>query len=350
MSWNEFFDKPVNYYDIPKTNGENKTDTVPCKTLEDEVKKLEDELQALKDELAGIDAAIAQAKKDTVGCGKAIKKKDDAAKKADNDYYSQQNRKKNWEQGGKTAPQNVQDDLKKAGDNRRAANEELAAQQKKCDDLAQKIKDLEYRKQVLPYKIKSLENEIEKSKAELEKCKQKAAEEKKKKVDAEKRKAAEEAAAATAAAQKDEARRKAIETNSYVSINIYELGLISSPDFWEERGVWYWLLAGLAMINVKGENVDAALKGILDQAEDAAGVPGSTDMLQALQAMYKVVGVMNDPCIGLGQSTTVQRLMKRTNKATGSLYTAEQALDKTDRMCEMMQLLKKLGAAAAGRK
>ena len=133
-------------------------------------------------------------------------------------------------------------------------------------------------------------------------------------------------------------------------LNIYDLGLIDADEFWEVKGVWDWLPALLSKINLQGNNVDAALKAVLDQAEDKAGVPGSTDMIQALGGLYQVVAAMKDPCLGLGKSTTVGRLMKRVNKKTGTFYTEEQALEKTERMCEIFQTIKKLCAEAASRK
>lgn len=172
---------PPVFSDIPKTGAENKTDTIPCKELEESLKKLEDQLQGLKNELAGIDGQIRTAKLALIDCNNALKAALDeysAAKKA---FDFQDRRIDYWKTDKKAIPTDVQkdyDDAKKAKD---IAAKKWSDQNKECKKLEQKIAQLEARKKELPGLIKTAEDNIDKLKTEIEKCKKKAAEEKKKK-------------------------------------------------------------------------------------------------------------------------------------------------------------------------
>ena len=329
-------DRPVNYYDLPKTGGDNKTDTVPCKDLEDALKKMEDALQGLKDELESIDGQIRNAKLALIDCNIALEvalKEYYTAKKA---FDFQERRIGYFKTDKKAIPPAVQkdhDDAQKAKDD---ASKKWSDQNKKCKALEQKIAGLEARKLSLPGLIKSLEEDIGKLKTEIEKCKEKEAAKKKKAEDDKKR--AEDEAAAKAAAKKTEAdaKRESIETNRYLLQNIYSLGLISSKEFWETPGITSWLPEILE-------------KPIGDIAEEIGKSTIPADAIPALAGVYQVIGMLLDPCTNAGSTKTINRLKNMINTRTTLNYTDEEALSKTEKMCEMLKKIKAL-AAAAGKK
>ena len=327
------YGQPAGQYDIPKTSGENKTDTIPCKELEELLKKLEDQLQGLKDELAAIDGQIRNAKLALIDCNEALKAALADYHAAKKEFDKQAERKHNYEINKQSMPPAAQkeyEDAKKAKDD---AAKKWSDQNKKCKDLEQKIAGLEARKTALPGLIKSLEDDIGKLKTEIEKCKQKEAEEKRK-TEEEIKKAEAAAAAKTAAEKADaDARRERIETNRYLLQNIYSLGLISSKEFWETPGITSWLPEVLE-------------KPLGDIAEEVGKTTIPVDALPALAGVYQVAGMLLDPCTADGSRKTIERLKKMINTRTGAIYTDEQALDKTEKMCEMLKKIKALSAAA----
>ena len=133
-----------------------------------------------------------------------------------------------------------------------------------------------------------------------------------------------------------DARRERIETNRYLLQNIYSLGLISSKEFWETPGITSWLPEVLE-------------KPLGDIAEELGKSTIPADALPALAGVYQVVGMLLDPCTADGSRKTIERLKKMINTRTGAIYTDEQALDKTEKMCEMLKKIRAL-AAAAGKK
>jgi hypothetical protein len=328
-------DAPVQFKNEPGTGNEQKTDTVPCP--EENYSAKQTELDALKTELAGIDAALASAMKDTADCGKVKRKKTTAAHIASENFKKQEQRKKNWDKSGKETPGSVKDAYDKAKEEKEKADGEAAEQKKKCDEADKKLKDLENRKSILPALIKSLEALVDVLKTEAEKCKQEA-EIKKRKEEEEKKKAADAAAAAeSATAAEAEARRSAIETQRYLLQNIYSLGLISSKEFWETKGLWDWL----------PEKLSKPIGDLLENKGNPSPIP--VDIIPALAGIYQVAGKMLDPCSPDGARKTVERLKKMINTRTDSKYTDEEALTKTEQMCEVLQKLKALSKTAGGK-
>ena len=326
---------PVRFYDVPETNENAKNDTVPCP--ENTLATKQAELESLRSELAGIDAAIAKAKADTAACGREKRKKSAAASAANEEFKRKEQRKKNWDKSGVETPQNVKDDYNNAKTEKDKAEQEADEQAKKCDELALKLKELENRKLALPGEIKKQEEQVDVLKTEAEKCKLEA-EAKKKKAEDDKRKAEEAAAAATAAeAAAKETRRESVAHQRYLLQNIYSLGLISSREFWEAKGLWDWLPETLS-------------KPVGDFFEDKGNPsPIPIDIIPALAGIYQVFGKMLDPCSPDGGRKTIERLGRMINTKTNLKYTDEEALRKTEQMCELLQKLKALSNAAGGK-
>ncbi len=326
---------PVRFYDVPDTKENARSDTVPCP--ENTLAEQQSALESLRSELAGIDASIAKAKADTAACGIGKRKKEAAAAVASEEFKKQEQRKKNWDKSGKETPKNVKDDYDNAKKEKEKTDREAAEESKKCDAAVKKWKDLENRKLALPGEIKKQEEKVELLKTETERCKQEAEEKKKK--DAENKKKAEEAAAAATAAEAAaaEAHRQSVSHQRYLLQNIYSLGLISSREFWETKGLWDWLPEALS-------------KPVGDYLEDKGNPsPIPIDIIPALAGIYQVVGKMLDPCSPDGARKTVERLGKMINTKTDAKYTSEEALTKTEQMCELLQKLKAMSKAAGGK-
>jgi hypothetical protein len=109
--------------------------------------------------------------------------------------------------------------------------------------------------------------------------------------------------------------------------------LISSREFWETPGITSWLPEVLE-------------KPIGDIAEELGKSAIPADALPALAGIYQVAGMLLDPCTAEGSQKTIARLKKKMNTKTEAMYTDEEALDKTERMCEMLKKIKALAAAA----
>ena len=176
------------YTDIPATNNDTKTDTVPCKDLEEKVKAAEEALQKLKDELAGIDNQISGTQKSLDDCNKALAALLSAYHAKKKTFDDQNNTKKNWEKSGKKLSDEKQKSFDKAEQEKNDAAKEWSDQNKKCKALADALAALKARKAALPGLIATGEGELKGLKDELEKCKTKAAEDKKKKEEEERRK------------------------------------------------------------------------------------------------------------------------------------------------------------------
>lgn len=329
-------DPPFQFNPEKATGGDQKADSIPCPP-EANLTKEQDVLDALKAELAGIGAAIAAAKKDTADCKKENRAKKAAARAANDNFNIQAQRKKNWTQRGTTIPDNVNKAYDKALEEKEKADKEVADQKAKCEAADKKLKDLENRQSILPALITTQEALVNILKTEAEKCR-KEAEEKKKKEEEDKKKAAEAAAYETAAAAAEaEARRSAVAHQRYLLQNIYSLGLISSKEFWEIKGLWDWLPEKLS-------------KPIGDFAEDKGNPsPIPIDIIPALAGIYQLAGQLLDPCTAEGSLKTIQRLKKMTNTKTNSLYTDEEALTKAENMCEALNKLKAMSKAAGGK-
>lgn len=329
-------DPPVQFNPETVTGGDQKTDSVPCPP-EANLTKEQEALDALKAELAGIGAAIAAAKKDTADCKKENRAKKAAARTANDNFKKQAQRKKNWAQKGTTIPDDVNKAYDKAFEEKEKADKEVADQKAKCEAADKKLKDLENRQSILPALISSQEALVNVLKTEAEKCR-KEAEEKKKKEEEDKKKAAEAAAYETAAAAAAaEAQRSAVAHQRYLLQNIYSLGLISSKEFWEIKGLWDWLPEKLS-------------KPIGDFAEDKGNPsPIPIDIIPALAGIYQLAGQLLDPCTAEGSLKTIQRLKKMTNTKTNSLYTDEEALTKAENMCEALNKLNAMSKAAGGK-
>lgn len=326
-------DSRIDLYDIRKTGGENKTDTIPCKDLEDSLKKLEESLQGLKDELAGIDGEIQRTQNALKDCKEALAVALAEYHAAKKEFDKQAERKHNYGINKQSLPPGAEKEYDKAKTDKENASKKWSDQNKICKALEQKIAQLESRKSSLPGLIKSLEGDIGKLKTEIEKCKEKEAE-KKRKAEEERKKSEAEAAAKTAAEKAEaDARRERVETNRYLLQNIYSLGLISSKEFWETPGITSWLPEVLE-------------KPIGDIAEEIGKSTIPADAIPALAGIYQIVGMLLDPCTADGSRKTFERLKKMINTRTEAIYTDEQALDKTEKMCEMLKKIKALSAAA----
>ena len=179
-----------------------------------------------------------------------------------------------------------------------------------------------------------------------EKCK-KLAEERRRQEEERRKKAADAAAAAAEAerqAQLAEQRRKAAEAarqkrlahNRYLLENIRDLGLISHPGFWETPGIWDWL-------------PDAIERPVGDFLEDQTGGVIPTDAIKAIGGLYGIAAALLNPCVSGGQGRTALRLTERKNPKTGSNYTLNEALKKTEEMCRMLRRLKARAEAAKQR-
>ena len=176
------------YTDLPKTDGNNKTDTVPCKDPEEKVKAAEDALQKLKDELAGIDNQITGTQNSLDDCNKILKGLLEnywAKKKI---FDDQNSNKKNWEKSGKKFSDANQKKLDDAEKEMNDAKKDWSDQNNKCKALAAELARLKVRKAALPGLIGTGTGTVAGAKDDLEKCKTKAADDKKKKEEEEKKK------------------------------------------------------------------------------------------------------------------------------------------------------------------
>ena len=176
------------YADMLATNENNKTDTVPCRSLEEKVKAAEDALAKLITELAGIDNLIAGTQKRLDDCNKVLEGLlaiYHAKKKVADE---QEHNKANWEKSGKKFSDANQKKLDNAEKEMTDAANDWSAQHNKCKALANELAALKQRKAALPGLIEAATAALAGAKADLEKCKSKAAEEKKKKEDEETKK------------------------------------------------------------------------------------------------------------------------------------------------------------------
>jgi predicted nucleic acid-binding Zn-ribbon protein len=176
------------YADIPKTDGNNKTDTVPCKDLEEKVKAAEEALEKLKTELAGIDNLINGTQKSLDDCNKALEGLLKVYHEKKKVFDDRDNNRKNWEKSGKSLNTENQKKFDDAKSEKETAAKEWSDQKKKCNALEAELNALKARKAALPGLIKTGEGELKGVKDELEKCKTKAAEDKKKKEEEERKK------------------------------------------------------------------------------------------------------------------------------------------------------------------
>lgn len=323
----------------------------------DNVKKLEDSLKKKKDELEQkkrerditIDDEIKKAEKGKRDCDKEleeVKKKAAAAAEAlDKAKQKKDNIEKNIGPGKafpdkEAAKKNFGDYEKEYNDAKDAsdkANINLTGLKKKCPELTKALTDLKNRKTVaLPGEIEKGEKEVKKLEDELEREKTKA-EEEKKKVEDEKKKAEEEQRQKTQALKDaEDAKYKTKAENIYLLQNIYSLGLISSK-IWETPGLLDWL-------------PDILEKPVGDAAEELVKTPIPLDAITAVAALYNVVAAKLDPCTAEGSITTIGRLKGMKNTKTDRVYTDTEAMDKTDKMCELLNKLKAIAAAAKKKK
>lgn len=143
------------------------------------------------------------------------------------------------------------------------------------------------------------------------------------------------AAAAAQQREEDEIRKKQEETNKaaqaaqqkYLLDNIRQLGLISHKGFSETPGIWDWVPAILE-------------RPVGDFFEEVGKTPIPTDVIKAIGGLFNVLANLLDPCSQAGKRKTVERLMGMVNPKTNSKYTLDQALDKTEKMCDLLRELK----------
>jgi len=172
---------PPIYADIPKTDSNNKNDTVPCKDAEEQLAKATQDLEGLKNELAGIDGRIRNAKIDLIDCSGILKKLNDAYQAAKNAFDAEERRMGYWKTAKKDPPKNVTDDHKEKKDALAKALAAWREQDDKCKAIKKLIGELEARKALLPGLISTAGEDLGKLKDALEKCKKAAADDKKKK-------------------------------------------------------------------------------------------------------------------------------------------------------------------------
>ncbi len=150
----------------------------------------------------------------------------------------------------------------------------------------------------------------------------------------------EEAEAAERKRAEDEAARKLVAEREYLLDNIRRLGLISSREFEEIPGALDYVFDRL-IPDILSKNTKDLIKEIGTMvAEEGAKTPVPTDVLKALGGLYNIAGALLDPCTQAGMRKTVERLQTMTNPKTGSKYTLNEALDKTERMCKLLKELK----------
>ncbi len=212
-------------------------------------------------------------------------------------------------------------EAKAAADAARKAADEA----KKVADAAQKAADearvaADAARKAYEDCVKRIEEECRKAKAEQDRldaeAKAAAADAEKTRIEEEKRKTKAAAEAAAAKAHQE-----------YLIDNIRKLGLIDSSGIGEVPSIWQWLPDWL-------ETPVSML------AEGKAGVPIPTDTLKALGGLYGIIGKLLDPCTALGKSKTVERLQEMINPKTDRKYTLDEALDKTEEMCELLRKIK----------
>jgi hypothetical protein len=212
------------------------------------------------------------------------------------------------------AARKAADDAKAAADAAQSAADEAKAAAEKAEKDYQEC-------------LRKMREECDKIKAERELLE---AERKKREADA---KAAADAEAKLRAAEEERRKREAEvaaarrKYNEYLVDNIRQLGLIDSSAVRNVPGIWEWL-------------PDILETPVSVLVEASAKTPIPTDTLKALGGLYGIIGKMLDPCTGLGQSKTVERLQSMTNPHTGKNYTFGEALKKTADMCKLLRNLK----------
>jgi hypothetical protein len=309
-----------------------------------EVERLKDEINKKERELAGIPAEKAKTAAELSKCKRELEEATQAQKQAADELAKQEKRKKNIENNtgpGKQFPdkdaarknfgdyEKDYDDAKKAKDD---ADKEVADAQKKCDDLKKKLDDLGKKEKSLPGEIEGLKKKLEEAEKKLSEWK--AAEEKKKKDEEEKKRKTEEDRRRTEAEKAATDARSQAETGQikYLLNNIKSLGLISSDAFWQSQP------------ENNNHLIELLKKSAGDLAEEFTNTPIPLDTLDAIKGLYGVVGALLDPCTTDGKRKTVERLQNRVNSKTGRNYTLDEALDKTDSICELLQKLKALAS------
>ncbi len=259
------------------------------------------------------------------------------------------------EQQAKRAELSGPDALKKAREERLAKQAELkkeaeakrreadaaraaAEKERKAADEAQKAADEAKRaadKALEEYKkcLKEIEDECRRQTAARE---------------AEERRRRDAEAAVAAAAEKEAAKKKADEEaaktraaeQAYLLDNIKKLGLISSSPYKDTPGAFDALIDKV-IPDILGKTAEQWVNEMATMAAEEVGkapVPLST--IQAIGGLYQVAAALLDPCTAAGMSRTVERLQKMTNPKTNRNYTLDEALDKTEKMCRLLNELK----------
>ena len=309
----------------------------PCEKLRREIEKLEKEIKEKEDERQQIPQDKANTRSELNKCEAELAKAKKDRDKAKSELQVKKNLKDNAEKYDQPDKEKRNKDYEEAKKRLEEAEKKVNDLEKKSEELKKKLEELKKREEKLPGEIEELKKKLDELKEKLKECEEKerektrAEEEKREREEQEKREKEE------AAKREKEAREQEIERIKYLLKNIQDLGLISSPGFWEAPGLWDWLPEALR-----------TPAGAL--AEDLAKVPIPTDTLPALAGLYQIAGALLDPCTTDGKRKTVERLTNRTNSKTGHKYTLEEALDKVDDMCELLTKLKALAALAQKKK
>lgn len=289
----------------------------------------------------------------------------DTFSQADSDFLEGKKKKlfDDWQAGRITAEEHQRqrqelsgpDALKKAREERLAKEAELKKEAEKAKVDAEKAKAESNAAQKKADEAKkeaaaALEEYKKCLKAEEEECKRQAeakakAEKEQKEKDAkaaaEREKAEkarqEEENRAKAAREREELRRAEVE---YLLDNIKRLGLISSSPFKDIPGAFDAVVDKI-IPDILGKTAEQWVSEMTQQAaEGVSGSPIPISSIQAIGGLYQVAAALLDPCTQAGMARTVERLQEMVNPKTGRKYTLNEALDKTEKMCELLKELK----------
>lgn len=247
------------------------------------------------------------------------------------------------------------DALKKAREERLAKEAELKKEAEKAKADAEKARaDADKAKadaDAAQKKADDAKKEADAALEELKKCLKAAEEECKRQEEAkakeEKDKKDRDAKAAADATAAEKAKKDAEEAEktrqaeiSYLLGNIKTLGLISSSPFKDIPG-GFDAVVDKIIPDILGKTAEQWVSEMASQtAEGVTGSPIPISSIQAIGGLYQVAAALLDPCTQAGMRKTVERLQGMINPKTDAKYTLNEALDKTEKMCELLKELK----------
>ncbi|HMQ04464.1 MAG TPA: hypothetical protein PKD26_11155 [Pyrinomonadaceae bacterium] len=138
----------------------------------------------------------------------------------------------------------------------------------------------------------------------------------------------------------EEARKRLAQNREYLLDNIKRLGLISSSQFKDVPGGFDAVIDKI-IPDILGKTVEQWVAAVTGAAAEAvAGGPIPAGSVQAIGGIYQIGAALLDPCKRAGMQQTVARLQRMRNPRTGRNYNLVEALDKTDKMCNLLTELK----------